>query len=141
MQLKKSAYSALVAIVLIAAGCRSDQDQPQGPVITSLKDVPAVRLNYRYEPDVPAPSDNRRAANEERNAAVQNDFDQNRPQELLVKTVLSPDGKRVLAIYHKAGDLQAEFRLDMYSPDGRLLRKITADALAVRFPDTILRSP
>lgn len=141
MQLKKPAYLALIAIVMITAGCRSDQDQPQGQAITSLKDVPAVRLNYRYEPDVPAPGDTKRTAGEERNAAVQNDFDQNRPQELLDKTVLSPDGKRVLAVYHKVSDLQAEFRLDMYSPDGRLLRKITADAMAVHFPDTILWSP
>ena len=53
----------------------------------------------------------------------------------------SPDSKRVLAIYHKANDQPSEFRLDMYSVDGRLLNKVTADAMAVHFPDTIRWSP
>lgn len=52
-----------------------------------------------------------------------------------------PDGKRVLAVYHQLGDAPAEFRLDMYSPEGQLLRKVTADAMAAHFPDTIVWSP
>ena len=37
--------------------------------------------------------------------------------------------------------MQTEFRLDMYSPDGRLVRKITPNGLAAHFPDTIVWSP
>lgn len=117
----------------------------QSPTVApaTLRDVPALKLNFRFEPDVPAPSSaaNPAQSNEERIQSVQNDFDTNRPQEVLDKTVLSPDKNRVLAVYHKTDDLQTEFRLDMYSPDGRLLRKITPNGLAVHFPDTIVWSP
>ena len=143
MQAKKPVYLILIGIVLAVSGCWNDQIQNQSQVqpITGLKDVPAVRLNYRYEPDVPAHGDTKHAAADERSATVQTDFDQNRAQELLDKVILSPDGKRILAVYHKVADLQSEFRLDMYSPDGKLLRKMTADTMAVHFPDTILWSP
>lgn len=133
---------SIIIILVSLAGCRQGAPPPETSGYTALADVPAVRLNYRYEADVPAPVDNRvNAANQERSAAVQTDFDQNRPQELLDKTLTSPDGKRVLAIYHQPTDLQSEFRLDMYSPDGTLLRKVTAETMAVHFPDTIVWSP
>lgn len=116
----------------------------QSPTVApaTLRDVPALKLNFRFESDVPAPTvAGQPQANEERVQAVQNDFDTNRPQEVLDKTLLSPDKNRVLAIYHKTEDLQAEFRLDMYAADGRLLRKITPNGMAVHFPDTIIWSP
>ena len=131
----------LVLAGLILSGCPRPVEQPTAQVITSLKDVPAVRLNYRYEADVPAPGDSRRPAGDERNVATQADFDQNRPQELLDKTIPSPDGKRILAVYHIPVDTQSEFRLDMYSVEGVLLRKVTPDSMAVHFPDTIVWSP
>lgn len=129
------------AIGLVLIGCTRPADPVTAPVITSLKDVPAVRLNYRYEADVPAPGNASDRAREDRNAAVQNDFDQNRPNEILDKTVLSPDGKRVVAVYHLLADTQSEFRLDIYSAEGALLRKVTPDAMAVHFPDTIVWAP
>jgi hypothetical protein len=46
-----------------------------------------------------------------------------------------------VAVYHQPADAPAEYRLDMYSTEGRLLRKVTADAMAVHFPDTIVWSP
>ncbi len=141
MRAKQIAYLILTGSVLAVLSCRNEPGQSQSQTVSSLKEVPAVRLNYRYEADVPAPDETKRAATDDRNVAVQADFDQNRTQELLDKTILSPDGKRILAIYHKPTDLQSEFRLDMYSQDGKLLRKITADRVAVHFPDTILWSP
>lgn len=129
----------LIASVL--TGCSRSADQPGGAMPSSLSEVPAVRLNYRYEADVPAPDAPATARTEERNPAVQNHFDQNRPQEVLDRTLTSPDGTRVLAIYHKVGDGQSEFRLDMYNPTGGLINRITADAMAVHFPDTIRWSP
>ena len=138
--LSRSVYFLLFALFLTGCGQPpAEETPPAGP--TSLKEVPAVRLNYRYEPDVPAPGDGRRTPSEERNAAVQQHFDQGRLNELLDKTITSPDGKRILAVWHLPTDVQAEFRLDMYSPDGRLLRKVTPDAMAVHFPDTIVWSP
>lgn len=129
-----------VCMLLSACGTAVDP-QPSSTGPASLKEVPAVRLNYRYEADVPVPGESRRAAAEERNPAVQADFDQNRLEELLDKTITSPDGKRVVAVYHRPSDRLAEFRLDMYSAEGGLLKKISADAMGVQFPDTIVWSP
>ena len=130
----------LVCLALLSACQNVSKNAEIGP--TSLSQVPAVRLSFRYEPDVPGPAETAKPApTEDRNAAVQSDFDQNRGQEILDKTVTSPDKKRVLAVYHKVNDLQAEFRLDMYSADGKLLRKVTPDTMAVHFPDTITWAP
>lgn len=112
-----------------------------GGLPASLKEVPSVRLNFRYEADVPAPETTEKTGAEERNAAVQADFDQNRLEELVDRTVTSPDGKRVAVIYHRPLDLPNEFRLDMYTPDGKVLKKVTSDLMAVHFPDTIRWSP
>lgn len=135
---------SLILFLAVAAflfGCsRGGVDLP-GSAPSSLSEVPAVRLNYRYEADVPPPDAPKDAAKQDRNAAVQADFDANRSQEILDMTIGSPDAKRVLAVYHKAGDLPSEFRLDMYTGDGRILKKITADTMAVHFPDTIRWSP
>jgi hypothetical protein len=90
---------------------------------------------------MPPPDPSKDPAREERSPSVQADFDANRVQEVLDKTLTSPDGKRVLAVYHKAGDLPSEFRLDMYTTDGRILKKVTSDTMAVHFPDTIRWSP
>lgn len=131
-----------VGIFFLATSCQNAGFKSGGGGLpTALKDVPAVRLNYRYEPDVPPPDAAKNTVNEVRNAAVQNDFDQNRPQEVVDKMLMSPNGKRVLAVYHKAGDLPSEFRLDMYTADGKILKKITSDLMAVHFPDTIRWSP
>lgn len=132
----------LIALVFSAFGCQRLPFEKQTAAPASLRDVPAVKLNFRFETDVPAPpANNQTAQSDERNAAVQNDFDQNRPQEVLDKTITSPDKQRVLAVYHKVQDLPAEFRLDMYAPDGKLLQKITHDGMAVHFAETIIWSP
>src|SRR5215213_1771477 len=131
-----------VAGLLSITACQRNIFQSPTVAPATLRDVPALKLNFRFEPDVPQPSAaSQTQANEERIQSVQNDFDTNRPQEVLDKTLASPDKKRVLAVYHKTEDLQAEFRLDMYSADGRLLRKITPNGLAVHFPDTVVWSP
>ncbi|HQU91067.1 MAG TPA: hypothetical protein PLK77_02155 [Pyrinomonadaceae bacterium] len=132
--------SVLTAVVLIAA-CSSEKMPGGGGLPASLKEVPSVRLNFRYEADVPAPETTEKTGAEERNAAVQADFDQHRVEELVDRTVTSPDGKRVAVIYHRPLDLPNEFRLDMYTPDGKVLKKVTSDLMAVHFPDTIRWSP
>lgn len=136
----------IIAIFLFAAAmvsCSRDTGNSANDTSapTSLSQVAAVRLNFRYEPDVPGPSEQAPSNVEERSAAVQADFDQNRPQEVLDKTLTSPDKKRVAAIYHRITDVPSEFRIDMYEAGGQLLRKVTPDTMAVHFPDTILWSP
>jgi hypothetical protein len=108
---------------------------------STFAEVSAVRLNFRYEPDVPGPNDQPPANVEERNAAIQSDFDQGRPGEVLDKTLTSPDKKHVAAVYHRVSDVPSEFRIDMYEPDGKIIRKVTPDSMAVHFPDTIIWSP
>lgn len=142
MILRKLSILLLAAGLLLFGGCQKNIFESPSVTSATLRDVPALRLNYRYEADIPAPTiEAKNAANEERSAAVQTDFDTNRPQELLDKTLISPDKRRVLAIYHRVNDVQSEFRLDMYSADGKLVRKITPDSMAVHFPDTIVWSP
>jgi hypothetical protein len=129
-----------VAAPLVLTGCQGPEAGPGG-LPTSLGQVPAVRLNYRFEADVPPPTEPAKNQTDERNAAVQSDFDQNRPEEVLDKTIASPDGNRIVAVYHRVNDLPSEFRLDMYSADGKPLRKMTSDLMAAHFPDTIRWSP
>jgi hypothetical protein len=137
-------FSKILFVIGLALLTACQRNIFQSPTVApaTLRDVPALKLNFRFEPDVPAPSVAGQAQEgEERIQSVQNDFDTNRQQEVLDKTLLSPDKKRVLAVYHKTDDFQTEFRLDMYAPDGKLLRKITPNGMAVHFPDTIVWSP
>ncbi len=132
----------LMLLAALVSGCRTSIFQNQNTAPPSVGSVPAVRLNFRFEPDVPPPAaDADRPAIEDRNEAVQADFDTNRAQEILDRTLSSPDSKRVVAVYHKVTDYSSEYRLDMYTADGKLLRKMTSETMAVHFPDTIVWSP
>ncbi len=131
----------LICITFLGFGCGNNIFQSQPSAATALRDVPAVRLNFRYEGDVPAPTLDAAKTTEERNEAIQADFDTNRSLEILDRTIAAPDKKHIAAIYHRVTDMQAEYRLDMYLPDGKLLKKLTSDAMAVHFPDTIVWSP
>ena len=114
----------------------------ESETVAPLREVPALRLNFRFENDVPAPPPSTsNAPTEEKNGAVQLAFDQGRPEETLERTISSADKRRVLAVYQKLGDLPATYRLDLYSAEGKLLNKITPNGLAVYYPDTIVWSP
>ena len=133
----------LLTLVVGLASCSRDAGNSSNSTAapSSLSQVSAVRLNFRYEPDVPGPTDQPPSNAEERSASLQSDFDQNRAQEILDKTLTSPDKKRVVAVYHRVNDAPSEYRIDMYEPDGHLLRKVTPDTMAVHFPDTIVWAP
>jgi len=134
--------AVLTCGILLFSGCQNSPFEAQKPVQLSIKDVSAVRLNYRFEADVPGPTEiPGQRKPEERNAAVQADFDNNRLTELLDMTISSPDRKHVLAVYHRINDIQSEYRLDMYLPDGTGQRKMTSDTMAVHFPESIVWSP
>ncbi len=132
----------LIAVLISTVACQKNNIQSLTVAPSLMRDVPALRLNYRFESDVPAPEKaNETAQVEEKNGLVQGDFDQNRPQEILDMTLTSPDKQKVLAIYHNVADFPSEFRLDMYGVDGKILKTITHDGMAVHFPDTIVWSP
>jgi len=129
-------------LLMATAGCQKSIFESSTVSPATLRDVPALRLNFRYEADVPAPNDPEKSAPaEEKNAAVQADFDANRPQEILVKTIPSPNKQRFLTVYQRLGDPDASFRLDMYSADAKFLRRVSPDTMAVDFPDIIVWSP
>ncbi len=134
-------FTISLSLLGLLACQKNTADEPT-VTASALRDVPALRLNFRFENDVPAPPPNpQNVATEEKNAVIQADFDQNRPEETLERNLLSPDKKRYLVVYNKLNDLAGTFRLDMYSAEGKLLNKITPNGLAVYYPDTIIWSP
>lgn len=137
--MKRFSFVVFICSLLAAAACQNNLFDG-GTEPAAMRSTTAVRLNYRYEADVPAP-DALVFRVEERDTGVQADFDANRPAELLDRTLASPDKRYVLAVYHNLTDASFEYRLDMYSTNGEPLRKMTSDAMAVHFPDTIVWSP
>src|SRR5438552_470944 len=115
MRFLKLRCATLLVSASLAFGCPNNVFQPQNTSPRAMKDVPAVRLSYKYEADVPAPAIEADKAPEERNAAVQSDFDNKRTFELLERSIPSPDKKHILAVYRNIADVIAEYRLDMYS--------------------------
>jgi hypothetical protein len=135
-------FSLLVFSALTLIACQDAPKPTGGGLPASLGEVPAVRLNYRYEPDVPAPTEAARPiANEQIEPAIRIDFEQNRSQETVQRIIASPNGKRALVAYTRPTDQPEDFRLDMYSSEGVFLRKVSSDLMAVHFPDTISWAP
>ncbi len=133
----------LIILVLSAFGCSTNPLKTPEPRTVALREIPAQRLNYRFEADVPAPTKDEKTPvqSTERNEAVQLDFDNTRPMEILDRTIISPNKQRVIAVYRKPDDLIAEFRLDVYSTNGKIISRVTHEEMAVHFPDTIRWSP
>ena len=106
-----------------------------------LRDVPAQRLAYRFEPDVAVPAEVKTEDADDKIEALQIDFNTRRQNDALVRTVRSPDGQRALALYGVADEPSQEFHIDLYSADGKFLRNLTPPDLACVFPETVAWSP
>ena|GEM_PF-228741 len=137
MQILK--FLIFASLVFVAACPKSGTETPTNSPST-LGSTQAVRLNYRFEADVPPPMQPE-IPPEELNATIQTDFSTNRLDEILVKTIVSPDKQRILVVYRRTNDAEYEFRVDMYAADGRILRKVTYDGMAVYYPGAIIWSP
>src|SRR5256714_3215542 len=125
----------IAALLLLLTACRSQNDsQTLRP--RQLRDVPANRLAFNFQADVepPAnlPSDDVKSA-----PTIQQDIDSRRQQDALLRTVMSPDGQRALALYVTADEPATTFRIDLYSADGTFLRNVTPPTLAVVFQDSV----
>lgn len=145
VRVQKSTLSILLLLsAVFAGGCQQVQNLTK-PIVrpVSLRDVPAGRLSFRFEPDIAAPAEieNNGQLQIERSTAVQADFDQNRSQDLLERTISSVDKQRVLAVYQGISDIKGDYKLDLYEANGKLIRKIATENLALRFPDSIQWSP
>lgn len=128
----------LSLLCFFVAGCRSVIDrQDVRPRV--LRDVPARNLAYRLTPDTSPPSTE--IEDFDKFPAIANDFAARRKDEALVRTVTSPDGRRVLALYGGADDPGSTFRIDLYNSDGQFLRNLIPPDLACVFPETVTWSP
>ena len=137
------AITLLAAVIAGLASCSScssilDKQREARPLV--LRDVPAQRLAYRFEPDVAAPEEATGEANN-KIEAIQIDFDSRRQNDALLKTVRSPDGQRALALYGTEEESSQAFRIDLYSSDGTFLRNLTPPDLACVFPEAVSWSP
>ena len=125
----------IIALVFLVPACRSESDsQILRP--RQLRDVPANRLAFNFQADVEPPAN--LPTDEVKSApAIQQDFDSKRQQDALLRTVMSPDGQRGLALYGTADEPATTFRIDLYSADGTFIRNITPPMLAVVFQDSV----
>lgn len=137
VHLRKSA--ALFSVLIFATGCKNVIDRQQNVTPRVLRDVPARNLAYRLSPDVTPPSTD--IEDLDKFAAVANDFSTKRKDEALMRTVVSPDGRRVLALYGTVDEPGSTFRIDLYNSDGQFIRNLIPPDLACVFPETVTWSP
>src|SRR6186997_2168780 len=138
MSTTSCALTILLAL-LFATSCKSVIDrQDVRPKV--LRDVPARNLAYRLAPDVSAPSTDLDDPLE-KFGPVATDFSTKRKDEALLRTVVSPDKRRVLALYGTADEPGSTFRIDLYSAEGLFLRNLIPPDLSCVFPETVTWSP
>ncbi|MCA1635325.1 MAG: hypothetical protein LC802_16965 [Acidobacteria bacterium] len=138
--------AACVALALIAcvavAGCRATQNALSVKPKT-LRDVPAARLAFRFEPDVKdddLPASLKKDDAEETLPGVKADFETRRGNtEALMRTVLSPTGQRALALYGTS-ETDTDFRIDLYGVGGNFVRNVLPHDLTGVFPSEVVWS-
>lgn len=134
----------LAALLAAAPGCRSIREKTGLAVVPkSLRDVPAERLAFRFEPDAPEeglPAHLRREETEEPVAAIRTAFETQRSSDALIRTVVDPTGQRALALYGTS-ETDTDFRLDLYSTAGVFLRNVLPPGLTGVFPEEVAWSP
>ena len=130
---------AVLLTIFFITGCKSVIDrQDVRPRV--LRDVPARNLAYRFSPDVTPPTADIDDSSE-KFPAVLNDFSTKRKDDALVRTVVSPDGRRVLALYGTADEPGSTFRIDLYNSEGLFLRNLIPPDISCVFPETVTWSP
>lgn len=125
---------------VLAGACR-ETVAPRDVRPLVMHDVPAQRLAFRFQPDISLPKEIKTEDAGDKVEEIQKDFNTNRKDDALLRTVASPDGRRVLALYGTADESDEAFRIDLYSDDGKFLRNLTPPDLACLFPDTVAWSP
>ncbi|HKS08361.1 MAG TPA: hypothetical protein VJS13_02370 [Pyrinomonadaceae bacterium] len=140
-RLKTTASILPILFTLVfAAGCKSViERQDVRPRV--LRDVPAQNLAYRLSPDVALPSNLTPDEVPDKDVNVANAFAAKRENDALLRTIASPDGKRVLALYGTETEPSSAFRIDLYNSDGEFLRNLIPPDLSCLFPETVAWSP
>lgn len=138
MSTTSSALTILLTL-FCATGCKTVIDrQDVRPKV--LRDVPARNLAFRLAPDVTAPPVDTDDPLE-KFGPVATAFTTKRKDEALLRTVVSPDKRRVLALYGTADESGSTFRIDLYNSDGEFLRNLIPPDIACVFPETVTWSP
>ena len=108
-----------------------------------LRDVPAQRLAYRFEPDTNVPDDVKNEDTGDKIEAIQIDFNTTRggARRRGDRRRRSPDGQRALVLYGNEEQAGPAFSIDIYSSDGHFLRNLTPPELSCVFPETVAWSP
>ena len=134
-----SAVLCLSTLTLLS-GCRTESEA-QRVRPRQLRDVPAQRLAFTFAADVEPPQ-NATADEPKQVQAIQQDFDERRTDEelVLLRTMLSPDGQRALALYSKQDEPSTTFHIDLYAASGSFIRNVTPPELAVVFQDSVVWS-
>jgi WD40 repeat protein len=144
-RLKIKLTAALLLVACVASGCRQVEESAGLKVAPkSLRDVPAARLAFRFEPDVSGeklPERLRKDEPEEPLATIKTDFETRRGNtEALIRTVVDPSGQRALALYGTSAT-ETDFRIDLYSVEGQFIRNVLPPDLTGVFPAEVAWSP
>jgi hypothetical protein len=137
----------LLAVACLASGCRQVKETAGLRVAPKeLRDVPADRLSFRFEPDVSEeslPERLRKDEPEEPLAPIKTAFETQRQSDALIRTVLDPTGQRALALYgtSETSGSSTDFRIDLYSSDGQFIRNVLPQDLTGVFPAEVSWSP
>ena len=106
-----------------------------------LHDVPARNLAYRLSPDVSLPNNLNNEDATDKDVNIANYFAAKRPDDALLRTLSSPDGKRVLALYGTDNEPPSAFRIDLFNSDGEFIRNVIPPDISCLFPETVAWSP
>jgi hypothetical protein len=149
----RAARVLIVALVVAAcvvsplAGCKKISEKMGMSVAPrELRDVPAARLAFRLESDISPdalPESVKNEGPEEPLAAIRTQFESSRKDEALLRTVVSPDGQRALALYAPNDPTfpQDEFLIDLYNAQGQFLRNVLPQGLSGVFMSAVDWSP
>jgi hypothetical protein len=130
----------ILVTLIFAASCKSViERQDVRPRV--LRDVPARNLAYRLSPDVTLPSNLNVDDPSDKDVNVANHFAAKRENDALLRTIASPDGKRMLALYGTESEPSSAFRIDLYNVDGQFLRNLIPPDISCVFPETVSWSP
>jgi len=142
MKQRTLSCALLFMLACLLANCGGDSGVDRSVRPRALRDVPAQRLAYRFEADTAQPPTPISTDDTDGKLdSIQKDFDSRRKDDALLRTVLSPDKQRALALYATGQDEPGEFRIDMYSADGNFLRNLTPPELSGEFAPSVAWSP
>ena len=141
---RKAAVALLLLSACLPVGACKEAGKALSVTPRSLRDVPAERLAFRFEPDAKEetlPERLKAAEAEEPLASVKADFEGRRGNtEALIRTVLDPTGQRALVLYG-TNETETDFRIDLYSAEGQFIRNVLPKDLTGVFPAEVAWSP